>query len=189
MQLFDIEFVKLLPQFMRSDKTVQGLAKGTDEIIKALAAASKTLSTWDKVGDMGEAELDAMAKELNILWYDDMAPIDVKRELVLNSDKVYQHLGTKWAVENVINTYFGEGHITEWFEYEGEPGHFKVLSSNPTITNEKLNQFLNILNKVKRASAILDGIQITLTGQMNLHMGIGYHETSFEMIRMGKRVT
>lgn len=187
MNTYDIEFVKLLPHFMREDAAIKGLAKGTEEVTKAIKAASSMLTTWDKVYQMGEEELDALAWELNILWYDKGALIDVKRDLILNSDKVYQRLGTKWAVENVINTYFGEGHIIEWFEYEGEPGHFKVLSSNPSITNENLTAFLNILSKVKRASAHLDGIQITLTGQMKLHIGVALHESSHDIIRLGRR--
>ena len=185
MKLYDIEFVKLLPTFMRDDLTVKGLSLGTEEVIKAFAAAEKTMTVWNHIDSMTEAELDELAWELNILWYNKAASLEVKREIVLNSDKVYQKLGTKWAVENVITTYFGEGHIFEWFEYDGQPGHFKILSANPTIANEKLSEFLNILQKVKRASAILDGILITLTGQMWLHTGIGYHEASIQQIWLG----
>lgn len=187
MNTYDIEFVKLLPHFMREDAAIKGLARGTDEVTKAVKAASSMLTTWDKVYQMDDAELDALAWELNILWYDKAASVEVKRELILNSDKVYQKLGTKWAVENVISTYFGEGHIAEWFEYAGEPGHFRVFSCNPDITDEKLNAFLNILYKVKRASAHLDGIFITLTGWMRLHAGVAYHEVSHDVIVLGKK--
>lgn len=186
MNFYDIEFVKLLPQFMKEDRAIKGLSKATNEVVGIFDKAARLMTTWDKISELPETELDNLAWELNITWYNKLAPIEVKRELILNSDKVYQKLGTKWAVENVITTYFGEGHISEWFEYDGEPGHFKVFSSNPNITAESLNKFLDVLNKVKRASAHLDGIFITLTGQMRLHMGIAYHETSFETIRLGK---
>ena len=186
MNIYDIEFVKLLPQFMKEDGAIIGLSKATNEIMGIFDKAARLMTTWDRINELPETELDNLAWELNITWYDKRVPISVKRELILNSDKVYQKLGTKWAVENVINTYFGEGHISEWFEYEGEPGHFKIYSSNPTITNEKLIQFLGILNKVKRGSSHLDGVFITLTGQMRLHSGVGYHEVSFETIRLGK---
>jgi len=185
MNLYDIEFVKLLPGFMRDDLAVKGMSAGTDKVIKAFEAARKTMTVWDAVNSMTEGELDELAWELNILWYNKGASLEAKREIILNSDRVYRKLGTKWAVENVITTYFGEGHIFEWFEYDGEPGHFKVLSANPTITNEKLSEFLNILQKVKRASAILDGILITLTGKMRFHTGIGYHEASNQQIWLG----
>lgn len=171
MKLYEIEFVKLLPAFMHDDLAVKGLASGTDEIIKALEATKRIMSVWDNIGNLEESELDELAWELNVLWYDKSADLEAKRDIILNSDKVYQKLGTKWAVENVIRSYFGNGHVFEWFEYDGEPGHFKILSENPTITNDKYAEFLNILHKVKRASAILDGIQITITGQMQMYLG------------------
>ena len=98
---------------------------------------------------------------------------------------VHSRLGTKWAVEKIITEYFGSGRVREWFEYEGEPFHFKIISGNPTITNEKLLEFLGLLDKVKRQSAVLDGIYITLTGEMNLYLAIGLHEAGTERYSIG----
>ena len=185
MKLSDLEFIKLLPQFMQEDCSVRGLAAGIDSIVPQLAAEIEKLSTWDCIDKLTEAELDELAWELNVLWYDMSAPIDVKRNLVRESDQVYQKLGTKWAVENVINTYFGDGNIEEWFQYGGEPGRFRVYSSNPTLNEGKFTEFLNLLNKVKRASAQLDGVFITLSGEMNLHTGVALHEIGSEQYGIG----
>lgn len=185
MKLTDLDFIRLLPQFMRNDDAVKGLAAGIGSIVPVLASSIEKLSTWDSIDDLTEEELDALAWELNVLWYDTGANIDVKRELIKNSDLVYKRLGTKWAVENVIKTYFGEGYIAEWFEYEGSPGHFRVYSSNPSLSNEKLNEFLNLLSKVKRATAKLDGIYITLTGAMPLCAGVAIHEVGAEAYTLG----
>lgn len=185
MKLSDLEFIKLLPQFMRSDDAVRGLAAGIDSIIPQLAADIEKLSTWDRIDQLSEAELDDLAWELNILWYDASAPIDVKRNLVRDSDKVYKKLGTKWAVENVITTYFGEGYIEEWFQYGGDPGHFRVYSTNPTLNESKFAEFLSLLSKVKRASAKLDGVFITLTGQMNMSAGTALQEVGAEQYDIG----
>lgn len=178
MKLSTLEFIRLLPAFMRDDAAVRGLAAGLDEIIPGLAQSLSRLTTWDRIDELSEDELDDLAWELNILWYDKSVGIDAKREIIKNSDEVYRHLGTKWAVENVINSYFGEGYLKEWFEYNGEPGHFRVYSTNPTLTNEKLIEFLNLLQKVKRASSQLDGIFITLTGEMRLSAGMAVHEVT-----------
>ena len=176
MKLSTLEFIRLLPTFMRGDAAVQGLAAGLDEIIPGLAQSIGRLTTWDRIDELTEDELDNLAWELNILWYDKAAGIDAKREIVKSSDEVYRHLGTKWAVESVINSYFGEGYLREWFEYDGEPGHFRVYSTSATINNERLVEFLNLLYKVKRASSKLDGIYITLTGEMRLSAGIAVYE-------------
>lgn len=185
MKLENIEFIKLLPQFMHKDGAVQGLSVAIDNIVKKAVAPIMRLSTWDCIDELSEAELDQLAWELNILWYDTGANIGIKRELVKNSDNVYRSLGTKWAVENVIQTYFGDGYIEEWFEYSGEPGHFRVYSSNPTLTQERLEAFLNLLSKVKRASAKLDEIIITLSGEMKLSAGMAVHDTGSECYGIG----
>lgn len=185
MKLSNLDFIRLLPQFMRDDDAVMGLAAGLNEIIPSLAASCETMSTWDHIDELSESELDELAWELNILWYDPTATIAVKRDIVRNSDKVWRYLGTKWAVENVIKSYFGEGHIEEWFEYGGEPGRFRVYSSNPSVNADRLAEFLNILEKVKRASAKLDAIYIALEGEMMLAAGVAIHETTFEQIAIG----
>lgn len=189
MKLSTLEFARLLPAFMRGDLSVQGLAHGIDDIIPAIAASVQRLTTWDKIDELSDSELDSLAWELNIMWYDKTASIEAKRELVLNSDKVYRRLGTKWAAENVIQTYFGDGYIKEWFEYNGTPGYFRVYSTNPTLNNERLTEFMNILNKVKRHSSKLDGIYITLTGEMKIAAGVGVRETAKETYKIGATLT
>lgn len=189
MKLSTLEFVRLLPAFMRGDLAVLGLAQGIDDIVPDLADSVQQLTTWDKIDELSDSELDSLAWELNIMWYDKTASIEAKRELVLNSDKVYRRLGTKWAVENVIQTYFGDGYIKEWFEYNGTPGYFRVYSTNPTLNNERLTEFLNILNKVKRHSSKLDGIYITLTGEMKIAAGVGVRETAKETYKIGATLT
>ena len=176
MKLENLDFIKLMPRFMQDDKAVQGLAAAVNDIIPGLAASLRKLSTWDCIDDLSDAELDELAWELNIEWYDKNAPIEVKREIVKDSDITHKTLGTKWAVERVINTYFGDGEISEWFEYGGEPGHFQVHSSNPTINNARLTEFLALLDKIKRASAKLDAVVISNSGEAVLSAGVGFHD-------------
>lgn len=187
MKLSTLDFAKLLPAFMREDGAVKGLSEALNELVPQLHKDIAKLTSWDRLNELPEAELDALAWELNILWYNRDAPLSVKREIVKNSDLIYKKLGTKWAVENVIVSYFGEGYISEWFEYEGEPGHFRVYSSNPSVSNDKLSEFISLLSKIKRASSILDGIYITLTGQAPLCAGAAVHEVSKEQYSIGAK--
>ena len=48
----------------------------------------------DKIDQLNDAELDEMAWELNIQWYDSTAPIETKRAVIRSSDRVYAKLGT-----------------------------------------------------------------------------------------------
>lgn len=173
MKLQDIEFIKLLPEFMRDDLTNIGLSKSIDNLIKYLAAYGPKFSIWTAIDILQEDELDKLAQDLNLTWYEKSADISIKRTLIRNSDEMKRNLGTGWAVEQIILAYFGNGHIDEWFEYDGTPGCFKVISSNPSVTQENLNKFLRILEKVKRKSAHLEKVDIRLTARNRLRTVAG----------------
>ena len=170
MNINDMDFIQLIPAFMKEDEAVQGLSEGVNRVTEELAAKIKLFTTWNQIDNMTGAELDMLAEELHISWYDKTASMDVKRELIKSSDLIHAKMGTNWAVQNVIETYFGSGEIQDWYEYGGEPHHFKVSTSNQSVTSEAAEKFLNVLNKVKRKSAFLDGIELVTDGQSNINV-------------------
>ena len=180
MKLADLDFIKLLPQFMRNDTAVQGLASGVSAVIREAVPSILNLSRWDRIDHLPESVLDEMAWEMNLLWYDKSAPIESKRQVVKDGYKVWATLGTKSAVESVIQAYFGDGNIEEWWQYGGEPGHFRVVSGNPAISNERLSEFLSLLEKVKRASAKLDGVFLLSEGTVAMSCAVGLHDVGVD---------
>lgn len=185
MRLNEAEILKLLPSWMREDAAIQGLAAGTDKITRSIYARIKLLSRWDQIDNLSEEELDELAWELNIQWYDSTALISTKRNVIRNSDLVYAKLGTRYAVEQIVTDYFGSGQVREWFEYGGKPHHFKVLSTNPELVNNNLELFLKLLGVVKRRSSWLDAILICLTGEMYLYSGMAVRDHTEEIHVMG----
>lgn len=170
MKINDMDFIQLMPAFMKEDEAVQGLSEGVNRVTEELADKIKLFSTWNQIDNMTDAELDMLAEELHISWYDKAAVIEVKRGLIKNSDMVHSKMGTNWAVQNVIETYFGSGQIEDWFDYEGEPHHFRVITENQSITAGASDKFLSVLEKVKRKSAFLDGIEVVADGECNIHV-------------------
>lgn len=185
MRLSDLDFIRLLPAWMRDDLAIEGLSNGIDDLARPIVDELSRLSFFDRIDTLPEWVLDELAWELNLIWYEKGASLLTKRDLVKNGIKVWSKLGTKWAVENVVTAYFGEGYMKEWFEYEGEPGHFSIYSSNPTVTNEKLQMFMWLLERIKRHSAKLDNIYITLSGEMPLAAGMGVREVAYETYAIG----
>ena len=171
MTLSDLELKRLLPYFMRMDGAVTGLSEGVEQVVKAMLEKIIEFSTWDHIDDLPESELDALAWELYIPWYDSTASIEVKRRIIKQSDQIHAKRGTKWAVEQVISSYFGNGQIEEWFEYGGEPGHFRITSEDPLTNTERRKQFMDALEYVKRKSAWLDEIRILITQTAQLYAG------------------
>lgn len=172
MNISSSNFIQLLPSFMKQDGANIGLSAGVDEATALLDKRIKLLSTWDRIDSMNKEELDLLAEELHISWYDVDATIDIKRNIIKTSDLVHAKLGTNWAALMVIETYFGESSIIEWYDYGGQPGHFKIQTLNQSILNTKASKFMKVLNAVKRQSAYLDAIELVSDGECGINIFI-----------------
>ena len=72
---------------------------------------------------------------------------------------MHSKAGTPEAVTQMIEYVFGGGVFEEWFEYGGEPYHFKVDTS--AILSEDINEkFTKLIRRVKNVRSHLDQIVI-----------------------------
>ncbi len=170
MHLSKLDLLALQTEYMRGDPVVKALCEGlAPELIKAWEQADY-ITDWTNIDRYPDEILDEIAWELHIDWYDKGALTDVKRKLIKNSDKVHMTLGTPYAVEQVIQDYFGDGYIKEWFEYGGQPGYFRIYSGVVLHSLEDYLRFLQILERVKRKSAWLEGLFQELKEKRALHL-------------------
>lgn len=106
-----------------------------------------------------EFVLDVLAVELRTPAYDETLPVETKRTLIKGTLEFYAHLGTPWAVNWVIRSIFGNGKVTDWYEYGGEAHHFRVSAMNDGTfeTLEGLAAFIRMISTIKRLSSWIDG--------------------------------
>lgn len=188
MKIQDLDFLKLIPEFMSNDDAVKVFAEVLNEVTHKISLKFESLSTWSHIDILTETELDELAWELNIDWYNKSASIDVKREIVKNSDLIHARRGTKWAVEQLVKSYFGSGKVKEWFEYDGNPYRFKVFTSNSEITDKLTTEFIKAVEKSKNVRSWLDAVVIELGSNLTLNTGIAYHIVSTERYVVGGEI-
>lgn len=182
MKLNDVDVLQLLPKFMRTNEANKALAAAVGLLVRSAGRSIAPLRVWDQIDYMDDQQLDTLAWELNVLWYDAAASVETKRRLILNSDNVYTKLGTKWAVEEVVTAYLGDALVSEWWEYDGQPHHFKVISNNPLIGAELENIFIRALDKVKRKSQWLDAVVVSLEAAGTVFAGFVAQDISTDVI-------
>lgn len=182
MQFKDLEIQKLLPLWMQDDNFDYGLSKSSDQTLKEIYDKIPILKKWNAIDQMSEAQVDALAWELNIPWYMSNADLETKRKLVKESDLVHAKLGTDWAVAMVIQTYFGTGEVKSWFDYGGLPYHFRVETTEVQKVADNYLLFLDLLSKVKRCSAVLDATVIKMTDTTEVYVGFCWHELTIERV-------
>lgn len=160
MKLENINLETLLPLFMRQDAFDEAAAEAANTALQTLAEEIAKLSTFDALEKLSTQELDELASELNVLWYNKDFSEQSKRKLLAESDLVYMRLGTVKAVSDALSAVFGKSTVEEFYSYEGgRPHYFRVRVENPSelsATNEVL--ILSMLDKVKRKSQWLESI-------------------------------
>ncbi|MDE5759223.1 MAG: phage tail protein I [Allobaculum sp.] len=161
MKLNDLKFLKLLPVFMRKDKDVIALSQAMDNALRDTNDHLKTASGWNAFDKLTEAELDEMAWEFDVDWYDYGASREVKAAQIKSAQLIKQRRGTTWAVSQIVSDVFGAAYVKEWPEFNGNPYEFDVVTTNPQITQEKYDQVVLLINKAKNVRSILRQIYYT----------------------------
>ena len=157
-------FTQILPENLSSQTRTQALAYAVGRQVDKLLAMADRMVIWAGLDRVPEQLLDYLAAELRTPAYRADYAVETKRTLVRQSLLFYAAMGTPGAVDQLIRAIFSTGQMEEWFEYGGEPHHFRVAigASGITITPEALEELRRVLSSVKRLSSWLDSIA-TLT--------------------------
>lgn len=91
------------------------------------------------------------------------------RELIHSAFELHYYAGTPYILKKALKLIYENIDINEWFDYEGEPYHFKVQVKS---TDKSLSQdFYNTLEKnifeYKNVRSVLEAINIILETQIN----------------------
>ena len=176
-------FTDIMPDNLASQVETQAFTYAVGRQIEKLCAYSDAARTYAAIATMPEWLLDYMAVELRTPSYDENYSLKTKRALIQGSLLFYTQMGTPAAVNRIIETIFETGYIEEWYEYDGDPHHFRAyVGDGGEVGPGELEEFRRVLSSVKRLSSWLDDIititamdpdMVTFTGTM----GKGYTST------------
>lgn len=168
--------IDIIPPNLRNDPDMIAACKAVDKQFLITASSLDNIILLPNIDNVKDHKiLDLLAWELHIDYYDDTLPIETKIELIKTANVQHRLKGTPAAIEELITIIFGYGEVLEWFEYGGEPYHFKVVTSNPSATTEKAQQFIKLINTAKRKSAVLDSVELTMTESLSINIGAIVH--------------
>jgi phage tail P2-like protein len=178
-EITDIRLIDLVPPNLRDDPTIRAAAEALDTEIRKVSELIPLVTIQSNLNTLPERWVDELAWQNHVDFYDQSLPIEQKRQLVRNALAWHRRKGTASAVRELIQDVFGDGEIREWFEYGGQPGMFKVITSNAAVTAEDAEKFLTALDSVRRISAHLDAIEITMTNTLQMYVGMPLHIGEF----------
>lgn len=160
---YDGQLTDLLggPAF-KNDPRVQALSLTLRDGTRLLSDYTKRAYVYALIDQLEEPVLDLLATELKAQFYDTSYSIEIKRDLLKNANRWHMIAGTRPAVEELARSIFGECEVYEWFEYDGKPYHFEVIT-NAYADPQIIEKFNEILQNVKNLRSYLDAVGIHRT--------------------------
>ena len=159
--------VVTLPPALRTDPSVVALAEALSELLAARPAEIERLRIYPAIDTLEEPLLDILARDFKVDWWDPEYSLEEKRRTLKDSWRVHRLLGTRAAVETAISAIYPHTQVLEWFEYGGEPYHFRldINITNDSIDSEKQRRVLERLNYYKSLRSHNDGVTYFVEAQ------------------------
>lgn len=133
MDKIDLQFVDLVPKFIRRDRNGYALSKAIAWAVEQLCADIEQADAYLTDPErMPEWALDEFAYNHGMEWYDKMASVEVKRRWVRDADYMRYVIGTKEAVRHLLLGFYNYVSLEEWYQYDGPPFVFRVFVSGDT---------------------------------------------------------
>jgi P2-related tail formation protein len=154
--LDEVTLLELLPPNLRGDPDIIAASAAADASFKELVGTIAKVLTIADIDNASSEVVDALAVEMRCDFYDQSLPLDNRRKLVKNA-YLYKFLkGTPFVVQGVVSDAFSNAMVREWFQYNGEPYHFRVITDDDL--EDKAVSVIEAINSVKNVRSYFDGI-------------------------------
>ena len=152
--------VATLPPALQKDPSVVALAEAMAELLAQRPKEIEQLQIYPAIDRLDEQLLDILAYDFKVDWWDPNYTLEEKRQTLKDSWRVHKTLGTKAAVETAISAIYPNTKVVEWFEYGGEPYHFRldINITDDSMDSEKQRRVLERVNFYKSLRSHSDGI-------------------------------
>ncbi len=147
-----------------------------DERFQTLGKLTARISDIDRspvlvylVDQVNASALPHLAEQLHLLgegWQfarDD----DERRKLLKRAVELHRYKGTPWAIQQVLETLALSGQICEWFQYGGQPYHFKINVDLSTrgIDEATFDALVALITEYKNVRSHLELLSLSLVNR------------------------
>ena len=168
--LQSVSLIDILPPNLLADKQIYAAARALDDELQKITTATRNALLLPRLDELSEEVIDLLAWQWHVDFYEPSMSIETKRQLVRESIAWHRIKGTKAAVEKMAQTVFKGGVVTEWFEYGGEPYHFRIdLLTAPNITQDDTARLLAVVNAAKNVRSVLDELRFRREAQNDMY--------------------
>ena len=115
--LSQISLRELVPESIHSDPKVSAAIDALDAEIQAVSALCVVPSIIARIDYLDTKVLDHLAWQFNVKTWRDTWPLSLKRSVIKTIIQVKSKLGTRYAVEQAVQSLGSAVQIQEWWEF------------------------------------------------------------------------
>jgi phage tail P2-like protein len=156
----NFNLLSLVPPSLQSDPQVIAACGALQGEIQAVSVAVDQIMIISKLSQQPSEVIDNLAWQWSTDFYDDSLPLATRIALVQNSLKWHMIKGTPAVVQEMVSTVLSNGVVTEWFQYAGQPYHFRVQTDEIISTQAIYNQLAAVIAATQNIRSWLDCILI-----------------------------
>jgi phage tail P2-like protein len=183
--------IEIVPSSIRNDPQVisacEAIDKELSQMYDCMASVPGGILFWPNVGQQVPPLLDLLMWEMHVdIWQNiegDPLTTEKKQELISESIDWHRHKGTRYAVDQMLKIVFGQGRVTEWYEYGGLPYFFRIVFEG-AISGTQWNQILTAIYAVKNVRSWLDAFIQARQQKQQLYHGIAITQFVTTKIKM-----
>ncbi|MBQ7515310.1 MAG: phage tail protein I [Schwartzia sp.] len=183
-----VSLLDILPENILADEKLNAAARALDDEMQKVTAATKEVLFLAYLDYLPETIIDLLAWQWHVDFYEPVGmDIETKRKMIKESIAWHRIKGTPAAVEKVVSAAFDKSEVTEWFEYDGEPYHFRISVAGMDAREDLNGRLLRAIWSAKNERSWLDGITVDINPRpeevpARPYMGVGQGKAGLKKI-------
>ncbi|ADO83701.1 phage tail protein [Ilyobacter polytropus] len=187
--LEDINIIELVQSCLQDNIEIQAIAAWLDDELSRIYKAGEKVKLTTRLNDydLEDWEVDELLIQESVDYYVDDLTKDQKITLIQASTKSHKRKGTPYALETNLKTIFEDAEILEWFNYEGDPYKFQVVTPS-SMTSDELTKIYKVIEANKNTRSTLEGVMTSSQWEGANYFGTIINTAIFEEIQIADGV-
>lgn len=181
--------MRVFPQALDASQDMHALASAIADELEVLYNQNNLLGIYTRINELPESLLDILATDFRVTWYLSNGTLLSKRRQIASAFVVHRCLGTKYALVFALSDLCPGTEVQEWFEYGGDPYHFKIICDLSQQTmNVSQRDIERVTSAVKPARAVLETNSMVYRSRGTVELSDSADYVGYSTTRCGTRL-
>lgn len=160
-----IKIIDITPESLKQDEQILAMCEALQPQMDEVDQSIPLIEIYSRIDQLPEPILRMLAVEHRV--YQDewelAQTLEDKRALIRNSFLLNKRRGTQWAIERIFETLRLSAQVDVWYEYGGDPYHFRVSVldlTNRGISQHELAIIDRMIIRYKSLRDVVDGVNL-----------------------------